>query len=130
VNLAKLRDLLWARRAGPELQSGERIAKEGRAILKGGLVGMRTGPLLLTNRRLIWYEGAVARPLKPLYRELALSEVRVVDKGTLLDSIGGGRPVRLRLASGKARCVRLARGSLDEWVADLREAVVTAKGSP
>lgn len=124
--LSKLKDILWVQHPRPELEQGEEIVLEGIAVLIRGLVGERPGPIILTNRRIIWYEPVVGRPLKPISGQVKLSDIVSVDKGTLLDFIGGGRRLRLRLRSGKDKCLSLIEGEgrLDEWIAAIRLAVL------
>ncbi len=119
----ELKRILWSYRSRPELEEGEAIILEGRAVLFQGVAGGRVGPLILTNRRLIWYEPSVARPLKPIHGELRLSQIASVDKGTLIDFIGGGRRLRLRLRSGRDKCLIEGDGRLDEWIAAVTNAV-------
>jgi hypothetical protein len=127
MKLPAWRNIWWRRRPPPEMGDGEKVITEGKAILLAGLIGARVGPLLLTNQRLIWYEEAVARPLWLIADEVRLRSVKCVDKGTLLDVVGGGRPLRMKLEDGSMKCVRLASGSLDTWVDAVREAVSLAK---
>jgi hypothetical protein len=122
-----LKRIFWSYRSSPEFEHGEKIVFEGKAVLFQGVLGGRIGPLILTNRRLIWYEPSVARPLKPIHGELRLSEISSVDKGTLLDLLFGGRRLRLRLRNGRAKCLIENDGRLDEWVAKVREAVSSAQ---
>jgi hypothetical protein len=119
---ARLRDLLYARRTRPALESGEEAILEGRVVLVAGVIGARVGPLILTNRRLIWYEKSVARPLRPIYGEVRLSDVEAVDKGTVFDVVFGGKRLRLQLRGGRCKTLA-ARDRLDEWVAAIRSAI-------
>ena len=111
----------------PPLQDGEHIVLEGVAARTGGVFGRRWGPLLLTNRRLIWYETANVWPLKRISGELDLSEVASVDKGSPLDMVFGGRRLRLRLRNGKSECLYEGDGRLDEWVTATRTAIAGSK---
>jgi len=120
--VARLRDLLWARQGRPELESGEEVILEGLVVLMAGVIGARVGPLILTNRRLIWYERSVGRPLKPIYGEVRLSDIQAVDKGTLFDFVGGGKRLRLHLRGGRRKTLA-AQGRLDEWVTAIRSAI-------
>ena len=126
--LSKLKDILWSHRPRPALEEGEEIVLEGRAVLVQGIIGVRVGPLILTNRRLIWYETAVARPLKPIYGQVKLSDIASVDKGTFFDFVGGGKRLRLRLRNGKDKCLA-ADGRLDEWITTIRRVIADA-GEP
>jgi hypothetical protein len=123
--VARLRDLLYARQERPVLENGEEVILEGLVVLMAGVIGARVGPLILTNRRLIWYERSVARPLKPIYGEVRLSDVEVVDKGTLFDFVGGGKRLRLHLRGGRRKTLAEAQGRLDEWVAAIRSAIAS-----
>lgn len=89
-----------------------------------GFSGGRWGPLVLTNRRLIWYETAITWPLKPICGELQLSDIASVDKGNLIDLIFGGHGIRIRLKSGRFVKLFEGDGKLDEWIARLREAAL------
>jgi hypothetical protein len=81
----------------------------------------RSGPLILTNRRLIWYERPTARPLKPIYGEVRLSDVEAVDKDTLLDRILWNKNIRLHLRGGRRKTLNVDRR--DEWLAAIRSAI-------
>ncbi len=118
--LSKLKHILWRHRPRPAFEDGEEVILEGIAVLVKGLGGAKTGPLILTNRRLIWYETAVAWPLRPIYGQLNLSDITSVDKGTWLDFVGGGRRLRLRLRNGKSKCLFEGQGRLDEWIETIR----------
>ena len=126
--LSKFKDVLWSHCARPALEEGEETILEGTAVLTGSLVGVRCGPLILTNRRLMWYEPGVARPLKPISGHVNLSDIASVDKGTLLDFIAGGRRLRLRLRSGKDKCLIEGQSRLDEWIATLRNVIDNTQG--
>jgi hypothetical protein len=109
----------------PPLQEGEDIILEGIAELTRGLHGSRLGALILTNRRLIWYETAFIWPLKKISGELNLSEVVSVDKGTWFDFIFGGRRLWLRLRNGKDKCLWEGQGRLDEWIATIGRTIAS-----
>ena len=120
-----LKNILWARQEQPAFGDGEEVILEGRAVLVQGVVGTRVGALILTNRRLIWYERSVARPLKPICGEIRLADIIAVDKGTVFDFVFGGKSLRLHLRSGRDKCLAEADGRLDEWVAAIRSAIGT-----
>lgn len=108
----------------PPLEQGEMVVREGVAASTGGLFGRRWGPLILTNRRLIWYETAtVIWPLKRIHGEVNLADVRSVDKGSLLDIVFGGRRLRFRLRTGKTQCLYVGDGKLNVWVSMIHERV-------
>jgi hypothetical protein len=121
---ARLRDLLWASQGGPALERGEEVILKGVVVFWWSVMGGRSGELILTNRRLIWYERIVARPFKPIYGEVRLSDVEAVDKGTLFDLLGGHRRLRLHLRGGRRKKLA-AQGRLDEWVAAIRSAIAS-----
>jgi hypothetical protein len=121
--LTRLNKLLWSRQSGPELHNGEGILLEGQVALLQGTIGVRLGPLILTNQRLIWYEPSVARPLKPICGEIALPEIKFADKGNILDLIGGGKRLRLHLHSGKRKTFAESQGRLNEWVEAINSAI-------
>lgn len=120
--LTKLKSLLRRAetRAKPAMEPGEQVVFEGRAARIKGFSGGRWGPLILTNRRLIWYETAKVWPLKPISGELRLSDIAAVDKGNLIDLIFGGRGIRIRLKSGRRVKLFEGDGKLNEWIARLR----------
>jgi len=109
----------------PALGEGEEIILEGTALFAKALFGARGGRLILTNRRLIWYENKawMLWPFKRIVGQFNLSDIASVDKGTWLDVVGGGRRLRLRLRSGKDKCLWEGQGRLDEWVATIRTAI-------
>jgi len=120
ATLGKLKDLLWVHHPRPALEEGEELIREGVGIFLKGLHGWRGGHLILTNRRLIWYEPSVARPLKPISGQLSLSDIASADTGTLFDLVFGGAPLRLRLRDGRDKCIWEGNGRLNEWVAMIR----------
>jgi hypothetical protein len=127
--LSRLKSLVGGRSCEkPVLESGEQIVSEGRAARMKGFFGGRWGPLVLTNRRLIWYETGIAWPLKPICGELRLSDIASVDKGNLVDLIFGGHGIRIRLKNGRFVKLFEGDGKLNEWIAKLREAALTKQG--
>ena len=93
---------------------------EGTAILRGGLFGVNVGPLIVTNRRIIWYESSVSRPFKPIYGEIRVSNVASADKST---EFFGGKDLRIHLKSGKVKILATNSGTLDEWIQAITLAV-------
>ena len=118
--LAKLKDVLWVRHARPPLEQGEESIMEGTAIFFKGLFGGRGGHLILTNRRLIWYEPSAGRPFKPISGQFNLSDIVSADTGTLFDLVFGGAPLRLRLRGGRDKCMWEGDGRLKDWVTTIR----------
>jgi hypothetical protein len=114
---------------GPPLEEGERIILEGRAGFSATLLGGRGGRLVLTNRRVYWYETRdVPWPFKRIVGQVNLSDIASVDKGTLLSFVFGGRPLRLRLGNGKTKCLHVYR--LNEWVTAIRGVIDKDTDSP
>ncbi|HLA19477.1 MAG TPA: hypothetical protein VJ253_09185 [Dehalococcoidia bacterium] len=112
----------------PALQEGEEIILEGHAARVGGLFGRRWGPLILTNRRLIWYEDVRwTWPLKRISGELALADIASVGKGNLLNFVFGGHRIQLRLWNGKSTFLYEGDGKLDEWITAIRGAMAAAE---
>lgn len=107
----------------PVLEEGEEIILEGGAARVKGLGGGRWGPLILTNRRLIWDETANVWPLKRISGRLYLSEIASVDKGNIFDFLFGGRRIRLRLRNAKIEKLYEGEGRLDEWITTIRRAI-------
>lgn len=110
------------------LGDGEELLYYGSVIFEKGLFFARVGQLVLTNRRVLWHETPSLltrplRPLKPIRGELRLSDIASVDKGTVLDLIGGGVPLRIRLRTGHDKCLWDADGKLDGWVKALTDAL-------
>jgi hypothetical protein len=83
------------------LREDEEVVARGVAALVKGLHGGRWGPLILTNRRVLWYEDSPVWPLKRQSRQIQLDAIGSVDKGTWLHFVAGGRRLRLRLKNGK-----------------------------
>jgi hypothetical protein len=126
--LSRLKRLIVVEPPAPNLDNGEEVVLEGKAVLVSGWFVQRWGPLLLTNRRLIWNEASRPNwPFKPITGQVPLTEIASVDKGTLLDFIGGGRRLRLRLRNGKDKCFLEAEGKLDEWIETMRSAIARAE---
>ena len=111
----------------PALEEGEEIILEGVAARVRGLGGARWGPLILTNRRLLWYETANVWPLRKISGQLDLSDIASVDKGSIFDVVFGGRRIRLRLRNGKIQKFYEGQGRLDEWVETIRRVTMTGR---
>ena len=111
----------------PALEEGEEIIREGNVIFSITFYGGGTGGrLLLTNRRLLWYETRnVLWPFKRTVGQASISDVASVDKGTLFDFVFGGRRLRLRLRDGKDVCLKEADGKLDEWIATIGRSIAS-----
>jgi len=113
-------------RSTPELSEGEVIVREGVAAITRGMFGGRYGPLVLTNKRLLWQETGLIWPLTRQHRQVGLADVVDVDKGTLFDFIAGGRRLRLRLQNGKHQCFFEGDGRLDEWISAIQSQLRSA----
>ncbi len=96
---------------------------EDRATFTKGFFGGTGGPIILTNRRIIWYEDMayILRPLKRISEEFALHDVASADKSWPLEHIFGGQRLRLRLREGKNKCLWV--DGLDEWIKAIRIAI-------
>ena len=107
----------------PPLEADEAIIRESRVEFTRSLHGGRVGRLLLTNRRVIWYEDAAYTvwPFKRISGQLRLNEIVSVDKSSPLEHIFGGRRLRLSLRQGKNK--RLWVDGLDEWIKAIRIAM-------
>jgi hypothetical protein len=91
-------------------------------VTRAGLLGGNTGPLLLTNRRVIWYEDATGWPLKPQYGEVKLSDVVSIDEGNIVDLLSGGG-LRFRFRNRKSKSVPFNGDNLGEWITEIRELI-------
>jgi len=108
----------------PSMEVGETILREGTGASIRGYGGARKGALILTNRRLIWFETTKHPwPLKKIAGELALSDITTVDKGNLLNFLFGGMCIRLRLKTGNVEKLYECDGKLDEWITAVRTAL-------
>ena len=108
----------------PPLEEGEDVIREGVAARVKGFFGGAWGPLILTNRRVIWYQAGHTWPFKRISGELNLSDIASVDKGSILDFVFGGRRIRLRLRDGKIEKLYEGDGKLDEWIETLRRVII------
>jgi hypothetical protein len=112
----------------PALGEGETLLLEGQVIFTKGMHGAgRVGRLVLTNRRIIWYEDAayITWPFKRYSGELNLLEIASVDQGIAFAWVFGGRRLWLRLRSGKGKAFWV--DGLDEWVRAIQMAVAGAQ---
>ncbi len=111
----------------PPLEGGEEIIREGVAARVKGFFGGAWGPLILTNRRLIWYQAGHVWPFKRISGQLHLSDIASVDKGSIFDFVFGGRRIRLRLRNGKIQKLYEGDGRLDEWVTTIHRLIAHAE---
>jgi hypothetical protein len=105
------------------LHKDEEIIREGTAAFSKGWFGQSGGLLILTTRRLIWYENKawILWPLKRTSGELRLTDIAGADQGSPLDFVGGGKRLRLHLRRGKDKCFWVER--IDEWISAILGAV-------
>lgn len=118
-----LHNVLWARRERPVLERDEEVLLEGTAILRVGLFGLNVGPLILTNRRVIWYESSVARPFTPVYGEISLPDIDSVDRDNAIDRFVGGHNLPIHLRSGKAKTFAANAPAADDWMTAIQAAI-------
>lgn len=106
----------------PALEDGEATVREGRAEFTRSLHGGTGGPIILTNRRIIWYEdrSRVPWPFKRISGELDLSDIASADQGIILAHVFGGRRLWVRLRNGKAKALWV--DGVDEWIKAIRRA--------
>ena len=83
------------------LAPDEEVLREGTAAVTKGMFGGRWGPLVLTNRRLIWSEAGWIWPLKRQHREIDLADVLRAEHKSKLDFVFGGKQLRIRLRNGR-----------------------------
>jgi len=121
-SMTKLKRMFVSESEAPELAKDEETLRKGAVVLAKGLFFARVGRLILTNQRLMWYEPKPPWPMKPLACQIDLRDIVNVDKGTLLDFIGGGTPLRLRLRNNRSKCLWDNENKLDEWIVAIREA--------
>ena len=108
----------------PPLEDGEQITLEDRIVYwKGRLSWRRPGRLIVTNRRLFFDETVNTWPFKRTSFQLPLSEIASVDKGTVINFLFGGRPMRLRLRNGKDVCFWDDAEALEQWIDGIKAAV-------
>ena len=105
---------------GVTLPPEDEVILRGIACVTKGFGGGRWGPLLLTHEKVIWYENHAAWPLKRQHRSIDLTQVAAVDHGTLLDLIGGGRRLRLRMKNGKSIRFYEGGGQRSAWIEAIR----------
>ncbi len=109
----------------PSLVEGERIIRHGLAEDRRGLGGGNTGPVYLTDRRLIWRQGPITWPLRRSQLNLRLADIDSVGKTTVFSYIAGGHRLELRMKTGKTH--RIWVNGLDQWIEDVRHAVDNAR---
>ena len=111
----------------PTLEQGEEVILEGVGARVKGLFGGAWGPMLVTNRRVIWYETANTWPLPRISGQINLSDIVSVDKGTLIDFVFGGWRLRMHLRSGKMKTLFEGQDRLDEWITTIRRLIANAE---
>jgi len=112
----------------PALDENETVLREDRAEFTRSLHGGTGGPIILTNRRIIWYEDRsyVPWPFKRTSKEFKLEDLASADKSSPLEHVFGGRRLRLRLRGGKNQCLWV--DGLDEWIKTICIAIAGAGG--
>jgi len=105
----------------PELEPGEWIILEGRTFFQ---LWRAAGPIILTNRRFIWYDDSWDPnwPFKRISGQLRVSEIMAVDKGGVIDFIARTTRLRLRLRNGQRKSFFAPEG-LDEWITAIKTAI-------
>lgn len=124
--LSQVRRLLLGSKELPDglaIAPDEEVRREGVAAITRGQFGGRWGPLILTSRRLIWYESGPIWPLKRQTREIHLEDIEQVDEGTVVDKVLLAKRIQIRLRNGKTIRFFEGQGGLASWVAELRAAV-------
>ncbi len=114
----------------PPMQEGEEIVAEDRAkftrFTRG--FGGKAGPLILTNRRLIWYEDYhVPWPMKRLSGEINLRDIASVGTDGIVGFVFGGTRLKVRVRNGRTRLFSTGRAPLQTWVAALRDTSARAR---
>ena len=110
----------------PVMKEGEAVLREGGVEFTRSLHGGRVGRIVLTNRRIIWYENRNVRwPFKRISGEVDLPDIASVDQGIILAHIFGGRRLWLRLRSGKSKALWV--DAIDEWIDAIRIALAGAR---
>lgn len=111
----------------PALNEGETVLREGRAEFTRGLHGGTGGPIILTNRRIIWYDDRsyVLWPFKRTSGEFTLHDIASTDKSSPLEHVFGGQRLLLRLHNGKNKCLWV--DGLNEWIRTIRIAIASAR---
>jgi hypothetical protein len=122
-----LSDVMLNRQGPPQLEEDEQVILEGQVVVGQRLIGASVGPLILTDRRIVWYEPTTIRPLKPSSGDLRLSDIESVDRGTLWDFVDAAmtatRCFRLRLRSGRDKCLWITDLNLNEWIEAIRSLI-------
>ena len=110
----------------PPMNEGEEIVAEDRSRFTSGF--RKGGPLILTNRRLIWYEDYhVPWPLKRISGEIDLRDIASVGTNGIVGFVFGGTRLKVRVRNGRTRLFWTGRAPLQTWVAALREASAKAR---
>jgi hypothetical protein len=108
----------------PPLESGEEVLRRGVAAQSKGYFGGRWGPLVLTNRRLLWHgRKRTLLPFKKNSISVRLEEIHSVDKGNLFNFLFGGMCIRIRKKNGRVETLYEGNGQLDDWIAAIGEAM-------
>jgi hypothetical protein len=111
----------------PPMEAGEEIIAEDRAGFKLGLFGGRGGPLILTSRRLIWYEDSKIWPLKGISGDMDLRNIRSVSTNGLVGFFLGGTNLKVRVRNGRTRLFVTSRAPSKIWVEALQETIAKAR---
>jgi hypothetical protein len=105
-----------------ELSSGESVVRRDGACRRSFGLLERQGDLILTNKRLVWWEPRYwytklkANPLK----EIRIREILTADSGSLLSKALDESQVRMRLANGQVERFYLNNLAVsDAWLTDL-----------
>jgi hypothetical protein len=112
----------------PQMKEGEEIVAEDRAMFSRGFFGGKAGPLILTNRRLIWYEDYhVPWPIKRISGEINLRDIASVGTNGIVGFVFGGTRLKVRVRNGRTRLFWAGRAPLKTWVAALRDTSAKAR---
>jgi hypothetical protein len=112
----------------PPMKESEEIVAEDRAIFTKGFFGGKAGPLILTNRRLIWCEDYhVPRPIKRISGEINLRDIASVGTNGIVGFVFGGARLKVRVRNGRTRLFWTGRAPLQTWVAALRDTSAKAR---
>jgi hypothetical protein len=105
------------------LEPGEHILYEGSGATSQGLFGGEYGPLILTNRRVLWYLTHPSWPGKQPHRQMRLDEIQRVDKGNFLNLILRANILRIRTKRGRTVIFYEGENKLDWWVKTIRDRI-------
>jgi hypothetical protein len=112
----------------PPMEAGEEIIAEDRVWFLLGFLGGRGGLLILTNRRLIWYEDRqVPWPIKRIAGEINLRDIASVGTNGIVGLVFGGTRLKVRVRNGRTRLFWTGRAPLNTWVAALRDTSAKAR---